>query len=147
MINNFKNFDSILQKQLATRLALTVFGVIVDVLIVVCRCSWQLIVPGLIFTLVCLLSSLILYRKCAKGDFVMLTGNCCSIERTGLRRRIKAIYVQCEDKVLRIAAQVPRVRNLSVGDKLTIYLPLEEPVYDHDGCLVIFHFIAIGKEW
>ena len=147
MIDKFKNIAPVLQKQILIRLAGSGLGLAMILMMLAYRGSWQLLIPGIIITMGFLISAGVLYDKCVKSNYVALSGICQDIERTSLRKKIKAIYIKSENKTIKIVSQVQRIRNLSVGDKLTVYLPLNEPVYDHDGCFVIFHVIAIGKEW
>lgn len=117
------------------------------ILILAYRGSWQLMLPGIAIFLAFTLSAWLLFRKCVQGAYVVIQGQCTEIERTGIRKKIKAVYIQADDRCIRIVTQLQKIRKLSVGDKLIIYLAENTPVYDHDGCLVIFQIIAAGKEW
>lgn len=147
MIDEFRKLAPVLQKQILIRLAGSGVGIIMVTLLLICHADWSLVVPGLALAILSLFSATLLFAKCANGDYIKLSVVCRNIERSGLRKRVKAIYVQSEDRMLKIASSGLRIPNLSVGDSLTVYLKTTEPVYDHEGCLVVFHIIAIGKEW
>lgn len=147
MAEQFKQIPSPLQKQILIRLAGSGLGIAMLTLILAYHGSWQLILPGIAIFVAFTVSAWLLFRKCVTGAYVVIHGQCVEIERTGIRKKIKAVYIQNEDRCIRIMSQLQKIRKLSVGDKLTLYLAENTPVYDHDGCLVIFHIIAAGKEW
>ena len=74
----------------------------------------------------------------------MITGVCTEIERTGIRKRIKAIYMQSGDHTIRVVGIKP-IRNLAVGDTLTLFMADNTAVYNVDGCNVICSYIAMTK--
>lgn len=147
MAEKFKQIPVPLQKQIMIRLAGSGLGLAMLVLILAYRGSWQLMLPGMAIFLDFTVNAWLLFRKCADGSYVVIRGQCTEIERTGIRKKIKAVYIQADDRCIRIVTQLQKIRKLSVGDKLIIYLAENTPVYDHDGCLVIFQIIAAGKEW
>ena len=147
MAEQFKQIPSPLQKQILIRLAGSSLGIAMLILILAYRGSWQLMLPGIAIFLAFTLRAWLLFRKCVQRSYAVIRGQCTEMERTGIRKKIKAVYIQSEDHCIRIVTQLQKIRNLTVGDKLTIYLAENTPVYDHDGCLVIFQIIAAGKEW
>ena len=147
MADQFKQIPAPLQKQILSRLAGSGLGIVMLILILAYRGSWQLMLPGMAIFLAFTVNAWLLFRKCADGSYVVIRGECTEIERTGIRKKIKAVYIQSEGRCIRIMTQLQKIRKLSVGDKLTIYLAENTPVYDHDGCLVIFQIIAVGKGW
>lgn len=147
MAEVFKKIPSALKRQILIRLAGSGLGVIMLILILSYRGNWQLIIPGITIFLVFFGSAALLFIKCAGESYVVIRGECVEIEKTGLRRRIKAVYIQQDGRPVKIMNQVQRLRNLSVGDKLAVYMAENAPVYDHDGCYVVFNVIAVGKEW
>lgn len=147
MAEVFKKIPSALKKQILIRLAGSGLGVIMLILILSYRGNWQLIIPGIAIFLAFLGSAALLFIKCAGESYVVIRGECVEIEKTGLRKRIKSVYIQQDGRRVKIMNQVQRLRNLSVGDKLAVYMAENAPVYDHDGCYVVFNVIAVGKEW
>ena len=146
MAEQFKQIPSPLQKQILIRLAGSGLGIVMLILILAYRGSWQLLLPGITIFLAFAVNAWQLFHKCVQGAYVVFHGQCIEIERTGIRKKIKAVYIQSEDRCIRIVTQLQKIRRLSVSDKLTVYLAENTPVYDHDGCLVIFQIIAAGKE-
>lgn len=147
MAEKFKQIPVPLQKRIMIRLAGSGLGLAMLVLILAYRGSWQFMLPGMAIFLAFTVNAWLLFRKCADGSYVVIRGQCTEIERTGIRKKIKAVYIQADDRCIRIVTQLQKIRKLSVGDKLIIYLAENTPVYDHDGCLAIFQIIAAGKEW
>lgn len=147
MAEIFKKIPSALKKQILIRLAGSGLGLIMLILIVSYRGNWQLIIPGIAIFLAFFGSAALLFIKCAGESYVVIQGECIEIEKAGLRKRIKAVYIHQDGRRVKIMNQVQRLRNLSVGDKLAVYISENAPVYDHDGCYVVFNVIAVGKEW
>lgn len=147
MAEVFKKIPSALKKQILIRLAGSGLGIVMLILILSYRGSWQLIIPGIAIFLAFFTSAALLFIKCAAESYVVIHGECIEIEKTGLRKRIKAVYIQQDCRRVKVMNQVQRLRNLNVGDKLAIYMSESAPVYDHDGCYVVFNVIAVGKEW
>ena len=69
------------------------------------------------------------------------------IEKTGLRRKVKDIYVKEDQFTVRIVRPSIKLRSLNVGDRITIYLADNAPVYEMDGCKVICNTLAVEKEY
>ena len=147
MAEVFKKIPTALKNQILIRLAGSGLGLIMLILILSYRGSWQLIIPGIAIFLTFLGSAAFLFIKCASESYVVIRGTCVEIEKAGLRKRVKAVYIQHENRSVKVVNQIQRIRNLSVGDKLVVYVSENAPVYDHDGCLIIFNVIAVGKEW
>ena len=56
----------------------------------------------------------------------------------------KAIYLQTPEHTIRVVGIKP-IRNLSVGDSLTLYVADNTAVYSMEGCSVICSYIAMIK--
>ena len=82
----------------------------------------------------------------AEGKYVALTGICTELEKSPLRRRIKNVYLQNDQHRVKIASPQGRMKNLRVGDELTVYISDNTPVYEMDGYKVICSILALGKE-
>ena len=93
-----------LRKQILIRLAGGGVGITMVVLLLLCQTDWRLLIPGLALTLVSLFSAMLLFVKCVNGDYIRLAVVCRNVERSSLRKRVKAIYVQSEDRILKITS-------------------------------------------
>ena len=74
----------------------------------------------------------------------MITGICTEIERTTIRKRVKAIYLQTEEHQVKLVGVRP-VRNLLVGDTLSLFVEENTPVYTIEGSNVICSYITLEK--
>ena len=74
----------------------------------------------------------------------MILGECTEIERTGIRKRIKAIYLQAQEHSVKLTG-VKAVRNLTVGDSVELYVADNTPVYSMEGWNVICNYITLVR--
>jgi len=93
-------------------------------------------IPCIAAAVLCLISAAMLYYRCLQGRYVEITGVCTEIERTGIRKRIKAIYLQTAEHTVRVVG-IKAVRNLAIGDSLKLFVADNTPVYNMEGCNVI----------
>ena len=103
--------------------------------------------PCIGFSSVFFISALQLYARCDEKNYVVIKGTCTEIEKTGLRRKVKDIYVKEDQFTVRIVRPTMKLRSLNVGDRITIYLADNAPVYEMDGCKVICNTLAVEKEY
>ncbi len=143
----FRKIPAPLQKQILIRLAGSGLGIALLILILSLQWDWQLLFPGISIFLVFSTDAYLLFQKCARERYVVIQGICKEIEKTGIRKKVKAAYIQCEDRCVKVTQQIQKIRNLTIGDKLSIYVSETAPVYEHDGCLVIMNVITARKEW
>ena len=63
------------------------------------------------------------------------------------RRRPKAVVMECGDRRVKVFLRA-RVRNLTVGERLRLYVAESSPVYEDDDVLVLSGYLAIevGKK-
>lgn len=147
MKDKFNQFPKALQKQVLIRLTASAVSMLMLVLILLYRGGFELVLPCVGFAAVFLISAFQLYVRCEENEYVVLHGVCTEIERTGLRRRVKDIYVKENEHTVRLVRPTMKLRALNVGDKITIYLADNAPVYDMDGCKVICNTLAVEKEF
>lgn len=146
MRERFQKIPPILQKQILIRLAGSALGVIMVALVLAYRGSFQFLLPGIMTTLIFLALAASLFIRCSEGAYVVIKGACEEIERSSLRKKIKAIHIRCDDKAVKIVGQLNRLRNLHVGDSIEAYLSDSAPIYEHDGIYVVTSILAIRKE-
>ena len=73
-----------------------------------------------------------------------MTGTCSEIERVPLRRRIKALYLRNDRHNIKLMG-VRRIKNLVVGDSVTVYIADDAAVYEIEGYQVVCNYLAIEK--
>ena len=117
------------------------------VIILLYRGSLELMFPCIGFSAVFFISALQLYARCDEKNYVVIRGTCTEIEKTGLRRKVKDIYVKEDQFTVRIVRPSMKLRSLNVGDRITIYWADNAPVYEMDGCKVICNTLGVEKEY
>ena len=105
--------------------------------------AWKLIIPALCLFLICAESSFLLWERCVQEKYVTIKGICSEIERTSFRRRIKAIYVRQDDAIIRFVG-VGAMKNLKVGDAVTVYVAESTAIYEMDGHMVVCNCMAMS---
>ena len=147
MKNKFRQFPQVLQKQILIRLTAGIVSLLMLVIILLYRGGIELMFPCIGFSSVFFISALQLYARCDEKNYVVIKGTCTEIEKTGLRRKVKDIYVKEDQFTVRIVRPSMKLRSLNVGDRITIYLADNAPVYEMDDCKVICNTLAVEKEY
>lgn len=142
MKERFRNIPAPLQKQILQR----AFGMAIGIAIMIFagREDFMLLLPGISILVMFLVSACSLAIRCFEGKYLILKGQCLQIERSFVRKNIKAIYLKVQNHTVKLRCQLPR--RIAVGDQLNIYISNDAPVYEEDGCQVLFHILAIGRE-
>ena len=106
--------------------------------------DWNLIVPCILFTIACLVSGWVLWKKCVSHKYVVIEGTCTGIEQSRYRRHIRAVYILSDDHDIEIITPVV-IKNLTIGDAVTVYVAENTPIYETDGRMVICSILAVTK--
>ena len=147
MKDKFRQFPQVLQKQILIRFMAGIVTLLMLVIILLYRGGLELVFPCIGFSAIFLVSALQMYVRCDEKKYVVIRGICTEIEKTGLRRKVKDIYVKEDQFTVRIVRPTMKLRSLNVGDRITIYLADNAPVYEMDGCKVICNTLAVEKEY
>lgn len=97
---------------------------------------------ALIFAFFLFSASQLLYLALA-GHLVDICGECTRIERTPIRRRLKAIYLQVGTQVVRLQI-TGKQRDVEPGDLVTVYASGSAPVYESEGYQQLGGYLAIN---
>ena len=113
MKKEFRALPQAIKKQVAYRFWFGVLAALVFLFIVVFTRDIVLGLPCIFLSVYLFIDGgIILYHGVAK-KYVVVRGFCTDIERTGLRKRIKAVYIQTGDKLVRIPViGLPSAANL-----------------------------------
>jgi len=133
-----------LQKQILLRLLGAVLGLFLLILFLIVYKDWRFWTPCVILTVMCLASAGTLFFRCVLGKYVVVEGICADIDKSLIRKRIKAIYIRNDQFSIKIV-NAKRIRNLSIGDTVTVYVADNSAVYDVDGVKVICYYLAMTK--
>ena len=144
MKEKFMQIPQALRKQIWLRCGGAGMGAAMLLMVLIYSTDWRVMVPCAVAAALCIASAALLYYRCIQGRYVEICGVCTEIERSGIRKRIKAIYLQTPEHTIRVVGIKP-IRNLSVGDSLTLYVADNTAVYSMEGCSVICSYIAMIK--
>jgi len=133
-----------LQKQILLRLLGAVLGLFLLILFLIVYKDWRFWTPCVILTVMCLASAGTLFFRCVLGKYVVVEGICTDIDKSLIRKRVKAIYIRNDQFSIKIV-NAKRIRNLSIGDTVTVYVADNSAVYDVDGIKVICYYLAMTK--
>ena len=103
----------------------------------------RLAIPPLISMVYSLFAGSVLFSDWASGNCICLRGTCSAIEKTLFRRRMAAIYVSLENRIIMLRPSFP-VPSVQVSDTVAIYLSRHFPVYERDGVQVISRYYALS---
>lgn len=145
MREKFKAIPNPLQKQILIRLVGCAVGIAALIVLLINGGRWQLFFPAVIITIYFLLSAINLFVLCSEGRYVELHGTCKAIERSVVRKRVKALHIESDGKSIKL---IPHQNTgpVSEGDSLIIYLADTASVYEVDNDLVLCDIITYGKD-
>lgn len=145
MREQFKTIPNLLQKQILIRMSGCCIGITVLLILLINGSRWQLFLPAVIITIYFLLGTINLFFRCTEGRYVELRGICKAIERSTVRKRVKALHIESDGRSIKL---IPHQNTGSVreGDSLIIYLAENASVYEVDYELVLCDIITYGKD-
>ena len=142
MRKKFQSFPQALQKQILFRLAAGILSLLAFMVIAIMYRDIYLCVSFLLFALVFGAAGSLLYLQVEKGDYVVVKGICQQIERTTLKRRVKAVYFSMEPHTIKVQLR-HRTKAINTGDGITVYVSGKMPVYEEDGCKLLNGYLAM----
>lgn len=137
----FQKLPPVLRKQILIRFGTAVFGLLTAALFTFWFRDFVLCVPFLLFALVSGSAGAALLIRMLQGGFVRVEGICTQVERTGVRRRAKAIVLSTGEHTVKIYLR-GKLESMP-GDHITAYLADNMPVYQRDGYEVVNGYLAI----
>lgn len=139
---NFVQLPGALQRQILIRAGMGLVSGILFLGILIYTGEWSFALPCLVLTLFLIVNGWSLFYNCNEGRYVVVNGRCTKVGRTGGKKRVKYLYVAAEDKMLTVFIPY-RLKAPAVADGITVYLPVDAPVYEADGEYCIYHFYAL----
>lgn len=144
MKEKFLSIPEVMRKQILLRLGGSGVGIAMLLIVLAYEGDWRFLIPCIALSILCFGATAALYDRCLQGKFVVVTGTCSEIERVPLRRRIKALYLRNELHNIKLVG-VRRIKNLVIGDSVTVYIADDSAVYEIDGYQVVCNYLAIEK--
>ncbi len=133
-----------LRKQILLRLAGTAISLAMLLLILIYGGTWQFWLPCALAAVLCLGSAAFLFDQCVSGKYICIHAVCTDMDRTTIRHRIKALYLQSEKYRIRLVGIRP-IRNLKVGDSVELFISENTEVYEADRYKVICSYITLAR--
>ena len=146
MKEKFAAIPEPLRRQILIRAAIGIVSLILLFASLLYGGDWRFAIPCVLLAAFFLWNGAVLFWRSADGRYVVLEGVCTEIERSALRRRVKAIRLQEKRFPVLILSQRQRIRNLAVGDTLTVYVSEKAMVYEMDGCRIVSSYIALSRK-
>ena len=132
-----------LRRVLVFRLLAALISAILFIACMIISPGIRLAIPPLISMVYSLFAGSVLFSDWASGNCICLQGTCSAIEKTLFRRRMAAIYVSLENRIIMIRPTFP-VPSVHTGDTVAIYLSRHFPVYESDGVQVLPRYYALS---
>lgn len=147
MKDMFKQLPAALQKQIVLRLAIGAGFFVLFLIVQFGMGDIYFSLPCVVFGGVMIVNGGLLLYNSTKGNFISVRGVCSQVETAGIRKRIKNIYIDTEPYTLKLLVR-RRIRNLSIGDTIIVYLSEKAPVYEQDNGYMIcsYYVLEIRKE-
>ena len=142
MKNKFKQLPAILQRQILTRLVLGGFFILLFIILIFTTKDIVLALPCVILGLYLVINGGAILFNCLVGKVITVSGKCVEIQHSRIFKRVKSIYIQTEDKELKIPIR-KKMRELTIGVTINVYIPEKATVYEKDGKFATGTFYAV----
>lgn len=145
MKERLKQLPEALQRQVLVRLGMGTAFLILFFAICLCFKDLYLSLPCLLFAGFFIVSGVWLFYNGITGRYVRIQGVCSQIETIGIRKRIRSIYIVMEQYMIKIPIR-QRMKQLTVGDTIVIYVSEKEPVYEQQDGYMICSYFALERK-
>lgn len=142
MKNGIREIPKPFRKKIVVRMIGSILFVLLFVLMWESITDWKVFVSGVICCVVMLGSTWDVLIRAIGGEYVRLEGECLQIEGSGFFRKDKSIDLILEQGIVRILVH-ERIKQLSVGDVVTVFVPERATVYESDGIYVISDYYVM----
>lgn len=138
----FNKLPKIIQNQIIIRIAAGIVFFVLFFIILICFLDKYFYLPCLLFSAFLLVNGGVLFYNCVSGNYISIEGVCESVEKFGIRRRIRSISIRVDNNKVKIPIR-QRMKSLSVGDTVIAYVSDKTPVYEHDAGYMICSYYAL----
>ena len=132
MKHKFKQLAAVLQRQILTRFILGGFFILLFVILICVTKDVVLSMPCIILGIYFALNAGTVLYNCLADKVITITGECVEIEHSRIFKRVKSVYIQVEDKELKIPVR-KKMRGLTIGVTINLYIPENGKIYEKDG--------------
>jgi len=141
-----KQFDAIpepLQKQIRIRGILGILFFFFAIILFCYNPHIYSLLPPLGVSAFSVISAVLLYNRAVSGCYIVIEGVVKDAVLTPIRKQAKIIVMQTYDeKLVRIQLKQRR-RSLTAGMPMNLYVADTAPVYEKDGYLLIYEYLAM----
>jgi len=143
MKNAFKQIPEPLQKQILLRLGGGIAMLIITMAFLYSTLDFFSVLDCTAIVLLCLISSISLFRRAIIGDYVVISGECQQVTLTAVRKRTKMITLKTDDgKTLQVMIK-QRLKKVATGSRVILYVAANMPVYEKGDALLLHSYLAI----
>lgn len=142
MKEKFKSLPEALQKQIIIQFGACALSLLLLLVVLVMYRDLYLCLSFVLFSLFFGISGVLLLLRAVDGKYVVIEGVCSKVERTALRKRPKTIYFKAELHTVKLQTR-QRLKNISTGDTVVLYVSENTPVYEAEGCQILSAYLAM----
>ncbi|MCQ2443028.1 MAG: hypothetical protein MJ077_07980 [Oscillospiraceae bacterium] len=142
MREQINQFPPALQRQLLRSGAVSALLLCLTLLILLFYRDIRLWLPTLFFGALLCAMTVTLYQTVLFQRYVVIEGQCLSIESTVLKKRVTALLLQTPSGLVRLSVH-QRIGFVREGDTIRLYAAERTPVYQQEQCKVLCSFLAL----
>lgn len=142
MRERFRKMPQVLQKQILFRSGVSFLFWLLFIIILISFQDIYLMLPCLLLAGYLTGSSIWLFYQSVVGNYMHLQGECIRLETIGIRKKVQSVHLALEQGIVKIPVR-QRIRRLSEGDTVSIYVAEKTPVYERDGIYIISSYYAM----
>lgn len=142
MREQFDKLPKTIQNQIIIRFAGGVLFVFLFVVILICFRDMYFYLPCLVFSAFLFANGGFLFYNGIKGNYICIEGICENIETFGIKRKIRSISITLDENSIKIPIR-QRMKRLSVGDTVIVYVSDKTPVYEYENGYMICSYYAL----
>lgn len=135
----------ILKKHIVMHASVAIIALFLFFITVILADDLILALPCMLFGIFMIVKGTILFYNCIAGNYLEIKGVCTDVEKTGFRKKIKALTIKAEDKLLKHSIHYS-LKNVSIGDNITVYMSKKTQLYYKDGIYIAGDFYAVSVE-
>lgn len=142
MKEKWQTAPNALKKQIYKRLGVGVLFCLLGIITWATSKDFIFALPCFIGMIFFVLNGLQVLMSTLFGRYVVLSGECESLEQTRIFKRTKSVYLRTEYGTVKIAIR-RNMRRLQIGSQLCCFISAKAAVYRYDGVQVVSDYYAL----
>ena len=136
------DMPTVLKRQIYKRMGLAILFFILGVITWIVSKDFMFAIPCLIGAVVFVLNGVnVLFASLLKR-YIVLSGECESMEQTRFLKRTKAVYLATDYGTVKLPIR-RNIRNMKIGVQVRCYISLKTSVYEYGGVQTVSDYYAI----